>query len=623
MHWPVLLNHDLLDPAPVDQVSAQAPARWQATRVTHSPKQNTRATRRTLPPAALLLLLLAALLAVLAHAWQRGRPVALPEVGTQQLPCVSYAPFRRDGHTPFDANLRVTPAQIEEDLRLLKTLTGCVRTYGLDHGLDAVPTIARQLGMRVVLGAWIGRDTAANQQQLTRALALCREHADVIDLLVVGNEVLLRRELTPEALAALLAQARQGTKVTIAYADVWEFWQRHASVLRPHVDVVAAHVLPFWEDEPVAVEDAVAHVRSIATRLAASMAPTPVFIAETGWPSEGRQRAGAIPGTLAQAQFVRELLASTQAQPLPLRTGRLPPFNVIEGFDQPWKRALEGAMGGYWGLFTADGQQRVMLAGKVVADPAWWHAYVGAAMGAGVGVLWATLAHGQRRLRPRAGSMLLLGCALLGALVPQQWQWQRVWGQTAWDDGLGAALLAVALLVGLLTTWRLAVRFNVSQHTPAPDTRPGVVDAWRAGTHATVGQPAWRWLATLQAVLLFACVCMALGLLFDARYRPLTWPLLAAPACLALLLAASGERLNPAAHEERLLAWCLALAAPLLVSSEGLQNKQALGLAALWLALAAATLWRHGAASSFTAVARGRANTKAANTTAGAAKPAE
>ena len=125
-----------------------------------------------------------------------------------RLPCLSYAPFRRPGHTPFDADLRVSPAQIEEDLRLLATVTGCVRTYGVSQGLEAVPMIARRVGLRVLLGAWIGSNTADDDRELDRAIALAREHADVVDLLLVGNEVLLRGERSPASLVALLDRAR-------------------------------------------------------------------------------------------------------------------------------------------------------------------------------------------------------------------------------------------------------------------------------------------------------------------------------------------------------------------------------------------------------------------------------
>jgi glucan 1,3-beta-glucosidase len=240
------------------------------------------ATRRV----AVLQLLGAVLAVTLAWAFWRGQPVALPESHADaRLPCVSYAPFRRAGDTPFDPTLRISPVAIEADLRLLATITGCVRTYGLDHGLDAVPAIARRLGLRVVLGAWIGRDAAANEIQLQRALQLARDYQDVVQLLVVGNEVLLRRELPAAELASLLARARRASPVPVTYADVWEFWLRHATALREHVDVVAVHILPYWEDEPIGIDQAVNHVAEITAQMQAVFGDTPLFIAETGWPA--------------------------------------------------------------------------------------------------------------------------------------------------------------------------------------------------------------------------------------------------------------------------------------------------------------------------------------------------
>lgn len=292
-----------------------------------------------------------------------AQPTALPEAKEARLPfpCVSYAPFRRAGHTPFDPDLRVTAAEIESDLRLLATVTSCIRTYGIDHGLDAVPEIARRLGLRVILGAWVGRDPLANARQLDRAIALTHSHRDVIDLLIVGNEVLLRRELEPAALANLLAQARRAAAVPVSYADVWAFWERHADALVPHVDVVSAHILPYWEDEPVDRADAVDYIYRKAAELRQTFAGKPVFIAETGWPAAGRQRGPAVPGHVEQARFVRDLLAREAKEPLH--------FNFIEGFDQPWKRRLEGTMGGAWGLFDARGELRVPLAGPLAPAP--------------------------------------------------------------------------------------------------------------------------------------------------------------------------------------------------------------------------------------------------------------
>jgi exo-beta-1,3-glucanase (GH17 family) len=226
----------------------------------------------------------------------RGRAIPLVELPSAQatmLPCVSYSPFHRGDVNPFNYQASVTPEQIESDLSLLKTRTGCIRTYGLSQGLDGVPAVAARLGMRVSLGIWLSRDTAQNQIQLQRGLALAHQYKGTIHRLVVGNEVLLRREMAPQELGKILDYAKQRSPVPVTYADVWEFWLRHAQLAR-HVDIVTVHILPYWEDDPVAVGDAVAHVLGIADKMKNSFAGKPVWVGETGWPAAGRQRAGAV-----------------------------------------------------------------------------------------------------------------------------------------------------------------------------------------------------------------------------------------------------------------------------------------------------------------------------------------
>jgi glucan 1,3-beta-glucosidase len=567
--------------------------------------------------ALALAVLAAALSLLLAWAVGRTQPVDLPAAGAASLPCVSYAPFRRAGLSPFDPTLQVTPAEIEADLRLLATLTRCVRTYGLDHGIDAVPEVARKLGLRVLLGAWIGRDPVANEAQLARALELARSHADVIDLLIVGNEVLLRRELSPPELAQLLERARRESKVPVAYADVWEFWLRHAAALRDHVDVVVAHILPYWEDEPVAIDDAVDHVYEIAAQVKAAFAPLPVLIGETGWPAAGRQRGPALPGTLEQTRFVRELLARHQREPLP--------FNLIEGFDQPWKRALEGAMGGAWGVVRPDGSTRVTLAGPVVPDPQASQVLRGAALGAVLGLLVALLTVKRRAQR---GGQLATGAtagaipgviagvttgvmagvtagALIAALGVVQWQALHLWSRNPLEWLLGGLTAVMATLASLAAAARLL----------ALDS--GVCGA-RSGIAATLrGNGGPHTLAITTFGWLFAAGLMALGLVFDARYRPLAWWMLAGPATLLLALALLRDRLVADAREERALAALCALCAPWIAVQEGFANTQALLVAALLLVTAVALLGPHRPPSA------PRASTSSASSTAGAANSVE
>lgn len=537
--------------------------------------------------ATVLTGLLLGVLALLVWAFAQGRPVQLPDVSDLRIPCLSYAPFRRLGHEPSDPALHIAPAQIEADLRRLRAVTRCVRTYGVDHGLDAVPALARVLGMRVVLGAWIDGDVVSNTAQLERALVLGRDYADVVDLLVIGNEVLLRGEQTPAALAALLARAKRESAVPIAYADVWAFWLRHAEMLRDHVDVVAAHVLPYWEDTPVALSQAIEHVSAIDAHLKAVFAPLPVFIGETGWPAAGRQRGPAVPGRLEQTRFVRALLAAQASAPLGSPTGAWPGVNLIEGFDQPWKRRQEGAMGGYWGVFDTAGRQRVSLRGAVVADPQWWQVPLAMAVGGIAGLLWA------RRRCASAAASLGLAAAIIAPLALLQWRMLVEWSHRPLDWALGGSVAVAAGLCALAAAGRLA---RILDGDSPAGCRPGLLATLR--TANTVKMSGMRTLALAQAALLGSVALIALGLVFDARYRPLVWPLFAAPAALLLALTVLDDRVARGAWFERALAAIAAVSAIMLVWQEGLANTQALGLALVWLCLAAAVGWHQGLASA-------------------------
>jgi exo-beta-1,3-glucanase (GH17 family) len=562
-----------------------------------TPESVATANRPTAARRMAVLLLLGAVLAMtLSWAIWRGQPVALPEIRADaRLPCVSYAPFRRAGDTPFDPTLLISPAAIEADLRLLATVTGCVRTYGLDHGLDAVPAIARRLGLRVVLGTWIGRNAAANESQLRRALQLAREYQDVVQLLVVGNEVLLRGDLPATELAGLLARAHGLSPVPVTYADVWEFWLRHAPVLREHVDVITAHILPYWEDEPVDIDQAVEHVYAIAAQMKATFGDMPLFVGETGWPAAGRQRGPAVPGRLEQARFVRELQARQAVEPLS--------FNLIEGFDQPWKRDLEGAMGGAWGLFDAAGKLRVPLAGPVVPVPQWFWLPMAALFGA-TGALVAGCLRQRATKNSNETKVSLLALTLAGALIGVfsllQASALPLWSRSGWEWAVGSVGLGISVACSVAAAWRLA-------------------HLLRGGSKVSA-----RWLVLAQSALLFVVAVEALGLVFDARYRPLPWPALAAPALLLSTLAWLGDRLPADAREGRLLAAVCAVCAVLVAVFEGAANGQAMLYSALLLALALASLWPpHSPPHRAPPEDVGGNNARAANSAAGAARSVE
>jgi len=513
---------------------------------------------RAVMAGALLVLLLGQI-----AAWHlRVLPHSAGEATAMSLPCMSYGPFRIPGTSPFDPQLVVPIAQIEADLRRMRELTTCVRTYGVDHGLEHVPEIAARLGMRVMLGAWIDADERASRRQLDLAVDLARRYPGVIDMLIVGNEVLLRGELSPQALAGLLNAARRVSPVPVAYADVWEFWRRHARILASAVDVASIHVLPYWEDHPIALGAAVPHVLKIHDEMRRTLAPLPVVIGETGWPAAGRMRGAARPGLSEQTLFVREILARASEQAIPM--------NLIEAFDQPWKQRLEGRAGGAWGVFNWQGEQRVRLAGEVSSLPTFrqlLHAAWIAALSALIA--WVTMrvsASSQANIRS-AGTM-------------------PGWGITIGPVPVDVVMIMTKAVVIPLITLVLLVAIHLQQvQTLAIWTRP-----WLASMSLLGLTSIWFWLEVwalmrtapsgtilrLARMAGFALLSWwAVFLLVDNRYRDLDWALVAGPMCAYAL-----NRLlmtDPVPHHAlRLLALFPGLCAAPIMMIEGLANRDAL-----------------------------------------------
>lgn len=254
-----------------------------------------------------------------------------------------------------------TADALAQDLALLSQHTRRIRSYAALTQPE-LPAIAGQHGLELMLGAFLDDRLDHNQQELAAAIEQARKHANVRRL-IVGNETQLTARLPPNRLAAYLDQARkalQGSEVQVSTAEPWHVWLEQPQLAR-HVDFIAIHVLPYWEGESVdtAVQTSLAQIRRVQERFPGRE----VVVAEIGWPSNGPPlgRARATPAN--QALFVRGFLQQASASGID--------YFLIEAFDQPWKMALEGRVGAYWGLWDTWRQPKFALAGPVSADPYW------------------------------------------------------------------------------------------------------------------------------------------------------------------------------------------------------------------------------------------------------------
>jgi glucan 1,3-beta-glucosidase len=520
----------------------------------------------TLVPAAALL----AVAVLIAFAWWwLARPVAMPAAGAagDKLQCMSYAPFRGN-QSPLREDTYIPAAQIEDDLVRLKPLTDCIRTYSTEHGLEQVPEIARRVGgIKVIQGLWLSSHPEKNRQQIESVVALTKSFPDVISSVVVGNEVLLRGELSGDAVAAILREVKARVSVPITYADVWEFWLRHRD-LAAAVDFVTIHILPYWEDFPIPARSAAAHVESIRERMAAAFPGKEILIGETGWPSAGRMREGALPSLVNQALVLQEVLAIARSKGYRV--------NVIEAFDQPWKRRLEGTVGGYWGLFDDSTRNAKFEWGRPVSNhPHWrWQAAGGVAIAA---VIFAT-ALWRRRPDQRSAAWIPIAIIALAAGTTIGWAFDLMFYESLGIGGWlrSAALFALAALTPLVMAGLVA----------SGGTLPGFADVLTRRNAGAMTRLQW-----LAGVLIAATTVLAIqiasGLVFDPRYKDFPFASLTAsivPIAVAAYFCRGGDLRSGLA--ERIAAAALVLAAVYIFFNESLVNWQSIWLCALFATLA-------------------------------------
>lgn len=511
---------------------------------------------------------------ILAAWWWLGLPVAMPAPPLdpgEKLHCVSYTPFR-GSQNPLSPQTKVEPWQIEEDFARLAPLTKCVRSYSIDHGLDRIPEIAQRHGLKVLHGIWLSSDAEKNRYQVETSVALAKRFPDVIQAIIVGNEVLLRGEMSAVDLADTIRGLKAQVPMPVTYADVWEFWLRNR-VVYDAVDFVTIHILPYWEDFPIPAHDAAAHVDAIRKRVATAYPDKEILIGETGWPSAGRMRAGALPSAANQARVLHDVLALAKRENYRV--------TVIEAFDQPWKRYLEGTVGGHWGLFDAYRRDVKFVWGAPVSNHRHWVWQAAAGVGLAIVVFASVVLRGRYSSvagEPAAFAWagIAANAAAVGIFAP--WAVENMLVESLGAGGWirSGTLVAIAILAPLLGSMALAAR------VPMPSFAQVI-----GPSYLRVRDPLRLMIGAVLIVTCVLALVIALGLAFDPRYRDFPYAPLTAAAAPFLWLSLSAQRkTGPRSAAETGAAAVLLASAVYILANEGLANWQSLWFCAVTAVLA-------------------------------------
>lgn len=234
---------------------------------------------------------------------------------------------------------QLSEAQIRQRMDVIAPYTQWIRSFSCSDGNELIPKIASNRRLQTMVGAWISDDKTQNEKEIETLIQLAKD--GFVDIAVVGNEVLLREELTEEEMLSYIKRVKDALPdIPIGYVDAY-----YQFIERPNLvevcDVILANCYPFWEG--CSIEKSSYYLKQMYAVTEKVAKGKPVIITETGWPNKGESTASAKPSEEnAMKYFINGANWSTK--------GSIPMF-YFSSFDESWKVHHEGDVGARWGLW--------------------------------------------------------------------------------------------------------------------------------------------------------------------------------------------------------------------------------------------------------------------------------
>lgn len=241
-----------------------------------------------------------------------------------------------DGQKPGDI---ISEEQVRRRMEILKPHTSWVRSFSCTEGNEHIPKIAKEFGMKTLVGAWLGNDPEVNEREIEGLIKLAKE--GFVDIAAVGNEVMYRKDLTEDELLEFIHRVKKELpNVPVGYVDAY-----YEFVIKPRIteacDVILANCYPFWESCPA--ENSLNYMKQMYYQAKNVANGKPVIISETGWPSKGEELKGAFPSEKnALDYFINTQLWCMDEE--------IDCF-YFSSFDEAWKVGPEGEVGAHWGIW--------------------------------------------------------------------------------------------------------------------------------------------------------------------------------------------------------------------------------------------------------------------------------
>ena len=255
---------------------------------------------------------------------------------------ISYSPYV-EGQGP---GTQIGAEQIAERLAFITPYTNHIRTFSCSEGNELIPAIAKEAGLGTMVGVWLDDNLEQNEIELANAIEIARQgHADILG---VGNEVLLRGDLTEDEILDYMRRAKEGAPgVPVGYVDAYFEFNDHPRIADA-CDVLLANCYPFWESCPA--EHALLYMKDMYRRAQHAAKGKKVIISETGWPNIGTPEGGAVPSEENAIKYFIDTYRWAEEEGIEVFW--------FSSFDEAWKVDKEGDVGAYWGLFDKDGKPK-------------------------------------------------------------------------------------------------------------------------------------------------------------------------------------------------------------------------------------------------------------------------
>jgi len=253
---------------------------------------------------------------------------------------ISFSPYL-EGQGP---GTRIHESQIRDRLAIIAPHVSWVRSFSCTDGNEATPRIAREAGLKSMVGIWLERDHEKNEREIENGIKVAR--AGLADVLAVGNEVLLRGDLSEDELIGYIQRVKRAVPgVLVGYADAYFQFVDHPRVTAA-CDVILANCYPFWEG--CAAEYATLYVKDMYRRAVQVANGKKVIISETGWPNIGSPVGAAMPSETSAIRYFLNICEWAEEEGIEVF--------YFSSFDETWKISDEGDVGAFWGLWDKDGR---------------------------------------------------------------------------------------------------------------------------------------------------------------------------------------------------------------------------------------------------------------------------